>query len=116
MSNNHSLYLTLKESESVLHRFNEPAITYKEGKLSTAAKTRGLKIRTELESGYLEDFIDKCKQPNLKINLTKDQIDLINNMVDSITSEYLVLEKCFLEQHLMRKILHGVVRMYYVNF
>jgi hypothetical protein len=87
MSNNHSLYLTLKESESVLHRFNEPAITYKEGKLSTAAKTRGLKIRTELESGYLEDFIDKCKQPNLKINLTKDQIDLINNMVDSITSE-----------------------------
>lgn len=87
MPENNSPYLVIKENESTLHRVNEPAVTYKEGKLSKDAKARNLKIRESLDNGYLEDIINICKQPDLKIELEGDHINLINKMVDSITSE-----------------------------
>jgi len=87
MSNTESTYLVIRENESTLHRVNEPPVTYKEGKLSDSAKERYAKIRKTLEGGYLENVIQECKQPNLSIALSNEHIDLINEMVNSITSE-----------------------------
>ena len=88
MSKNISDYLVVHHNQSTLHRTGEDPITYAEGKLTDEAKARYANIRTQLEKGYLENKINECSQPDVKIeNLSNEQKQLIDKLVDSVTSE-----------------------------
>lgn len=88
MAKNITDYLVVHPDQSTLHRVGEEPITYTEGKLTKEAIARYANIRAQLEKGYLEDKINECSQPDVKIeNLSKEHMELIDKLVDSITSE-----------------------------
>jgi hypothetical protein len=59
-----------------------------EGKLSKAAQTRLRKVRETLEAGFLPKLIDECRKPDAALgDLATDHLELLERLVDSITSE-----------------------------
>lgn len=81
-------YLVVYPDQSTLYRVGEEPITYEEGKLTDEAKSRYLNIRNQLEKGYLESKIVECSQPDVLIkNISNEHMQLIDKLVDSITSE-----------------------------
>lgn len=81
-------YLIIEPNKSILYRVGEDPVVYEEGKLNEEAKIRYQTIRKKLEDGYLEKVIQDCSQPELEIHsLSEDQMNLIDNLVNSITSE-----------------------------
>lgn len=61
---------------------------YDEGKPSDEAKKRLTIIKEALTNGFLEEIIEECKNPEIQIeNITEDQIDIIESLVNSVTSE-----------------------------
>jgi len=81
-------YLVVHPDKSTLYRVGEEPITYTEGKLTNEAVARYSNIRVKLEKGYLEDKINECSHPDVKIeNLSIEHMKLIDRLVDSITSE-----------------------------
>lgn len=85
------------EQEPVLYVFEDRSVLYdskgnisefKEGKSSKEAKARLKIIKDTLASGYLEQRINEAKKPDIKIEgLTNDQIETLENLVLSVTSE-----------------------------
>lgn len=86
-----------KKIEPVLHVFEDKSVFYDskgnvsefmEGKLSEQAKKRLAFIRAELGKGYLENLIEEAKKPDVNIEgLTEEQIQTIEKLVISVTSE-----------------------------
>ena len=69
---------------------NEDGVEYKfpEGKTSDEAKKRLVIIKKALEHGFLENIIAECKDPKVKIEeINPKQIDVIESLVNSVTSE-----------------------------
>ncbi|QEC51550.1 hypothetical protein EDD80_10263 [Anseongella ginsenosidimutans] len=61
---------------------------YEEGRTSEEAKKRLAIIKAALANGFLEKIILECQDPGIKIeNLTKGQVDIIESLVNSVTSE-----------------------------
>ena len=81
-------YLVIESDKSTLYRDGQDPVIYEEGKLTNEANTRLANIRSELENGYLEKIIKYCKHPQVKINaLPEEHMNLIDNLVNSVTSE-----------------------------
>lgn len=81
-------YLIVEPDKSTLHRVGEDPVVYEEGRLTDEAKARYLSIRKELENGYLENIIKECSQPDIEIeSLSDEHMKVIDNLVNSITSE-----------------------------
>lgn len=86
-----------KKHEPVLHIYSDHSIlvnedgteyTYAEGQTSDEAKKRLAKIKETLENGFLEEVIAECQKPEVKIDkLTKEQVAIIESLVNSVTSE-----------------------------
>lgn len=81
-------HLVVYPSKSVLCRAGVDPITYEEGKQSDEAVSRYLNIREKLEDGYLENKIIQCRRQGADLNnLSEYHIQLIDKVVNSITSE-----------------------------
>lgn len=83
--------------EPVLHIYsdrsilvNEDGVEYRyyEGRTSEEAKKRLATIKKELENGFLEKIIEECQNPEVEIeNITEEQAEVIESLVNSVTSE-----------------------------
>ncbi len=83
--------------EPVLHIYSDRSILvneegveyrYDEGRTSDEAKKRLAKIKEALENGFLEKTIEECQNPEVKIeNVTEEQVEVIESLVNSVTSE-----------------------------
>lgn len=86
-----------EKNEPVLHIYSDRSIfvgidgveyQYDEGKPSDDAKQRLAVIKEALTQGFLEKIIEECKNPEVRIeNITEDQTDTIESLVNSVTSE-----------------------------
>lgn len=62
--------------------------TFHEGKQTGSAKARLEKIRSALQSEFLEFVIQDCRKPDIDIEeLPEQQAELIERLVNSVTSE-----------------------------
>lgn len=85
------------DKEPVLHIFSDKSILYdekgnafefNEGKTSKEAKRRLALIKAKLEEGFLENIIKECQNPEIKLeSVNDDQAKIIENLVNSVTSE-----------------------------
>jgi hypothetical protein len=83
--------------EPVLHIYSDRSILvnedgveyrYDEGRTSDEAKKRLATIKKALENGFLEKIIEECQNPEVKIeNVTEEQVEVIESLVNSVTSE-----------------------------
>lgn len=86
-----------KKNETVLHIYSDRSILvnedgveyrYDEGQTSDEAKKRLGLIKEALEKGFLENVILECRNPEIKVEkLSKEQIAVIESLVNSVTSE-----------------------------
>ena len=80
--------LVVEAHKSTLILGNDINQTFIEGSVSDKAKLRADFIRQKLEDGFLRDLIIKLKLNKKSIKeVKKEQFDLINKLVDSVTSE-----------------------------
>lgn len=87
----------MAENEPVLHIYSDRSILvnedgaeyrFDEGRTSEEAKNRLMKIKEALADGFLENIIKECQDPKITIeNITKEQIEVIESLVNSVTSE-----------------------------
>jgi hypothetical protein len=83
--------------EPVLHIYSDRSILvneegveyrYDEGRTSEEAKKRLATIKQALENGFLEKIIEESQNPVVKIeNITEEQTEVIESLVNSVTSE-----------------------------
>lgn len=83
--------------EPVLHIYSDRSILvneegveyrYDEGRTSEEAKKRLATIKQALENGFLEKIIEESQNPEVKIeNITEEQTEVIESLVNSVTSE-----------------------------
>jgi len=83
--------------EPVLHIYSDRSILvnedgveyrYDEGRTSEEAKKRLATIKKALENGFLEKIIEECQNPEVEIkNITEEQAEVIESLVNSVTSE-----------------------------
>lgn len=86
-----------KKYEPVLHIYsdrsvllNEDGVEYRydEGQPTEEAKKRLAIIKKALDDGFLENIIADCQNPEIKIeNITEEQVEVIESLVNSVTSE-----------------------------
>lgn len=86
-----------KKYEPVLYIYSDRSILvnedgveyrYDEGQTSDEAKKRLATIKDALEKGFLEKIIEECRNPEVKIEkLSKEQVEVIESLVNSVTSE-----------------------------
>ncbi|MBU6158885.1 MAG: hypothetical protein KGP35_07640 [Bacteroidetes bacterium] len=86
-----------KKYEPVLYIYSDRSILvnedgveyrYDEGQTSDEAKKRLATIKDALEKGFLEKIIEECRNPEVKIDkLSKQQVEVIESLVNSVTSE-----------------------------
>lgn len=80
--------LKIFEDRSVLYDSKGNSSEFIEGKLSDEAKERLKLVRKKLESGFLEDVIEKAKKPDVVIDgLSDENVQTIEKLVVSVTSE-----------------------------
>ena len=61
---------------------------FEEGQPTNEAEQRLAKIRSALESGYLDKLVSECRSPDIKIDpLDEKAVQLLTQLVDSVTSE-----------------------------
>lgn len=81
-------HLRIYENRSTLIEDDGTSQNFIEGKSSSPAQKRFLIIKTAFEKGFLINEIKECQKPDLELEpLPEEQMALLANLVESVTSE-----------------------------
>lgn len=81
-------HLEIYNDRSSLIHGKDSEETFYEGKPSGETLKRIDKIRSQLKEGFLHNLIEKCKESYEPTKLSEEHVDLVGNLVSSVTSEY----------------------------
>lgn len=83
-------FLKVYQDKSVFVDELQQEEVFLEGSQTEKAQERLKKVKEELNSGYLINLIDECKNPDVSeyfTNIDKDHLNLLDSLVESVTSE-----------------------------
>lgn len=80
-------HLEIYVNKSILVTNPKKYTIFEEGDQTEDAKRRFAEIKKSLQDGFLDEIINECRDPEVKISLSEEETNLTSNLVSGITSE-----------------------------
>lgn len=88
-SNNDNFpYLEVHRDKSIFFKREGQSEEFQEGRTTLSARERAIRIQQALDSGYLRDLIEECRNPDTDLGAISEEAQgFIESLVEAVTSE-----------------------------